>query len=274
MLSFRGTGILACIVLLCGWAYGTSAQVPQLDRQATEVLKELRPLKPRLIAVVDFRPVDGASALQAHYFALLLSTTLQEKEKKISVADHLTFDSDLTRLHLSAADLLPGDSLRSNAARIGPEILVTGTVQKTGKLYLLHIAPVRVASAEFLPTLSSTVETSEFFESLFMPMPSDVVVFKVGSKPAAVSLPTCVYCPNPSYSNAARVAKTQGASVFDVLVSAEGRAVQIRPVKLLGYGLDQQAYYAIKDWKFKPARDAQGTPIPLIVPIEVTFRLF
>ena len=59
-----------------------------------------------------------------------------------------------------------------------------------------------------------------------------------------------------------------------VLISPKGTAQQIRPQKMLGYGLDEQAYEAIKKWKFKPAMRADGTPIATVVPVEVTFRLY
>jgi len=37
---------------------------------------------------------------------------------------------------------------------------------------------------------------------------------------------------------------------------------------------DEEAYNAIKKWKFKPAMRADGTPIATVVPVEVTFRLY
>jgi len=58
------------------------------------------------------------------------------------------------------------------------------------------------------------------------------------------------------------------------LVSPEGRAQQVRATKLIGYDLDEQAFYAIKKWKFRPAKNKDGTPVAVIVPVEVTFRLF
>jgi TonB family protein len=58
------------------------------------------------------------------------------------------------------------------------------------------------------------------------------------------------------------------------LISANGDLQQIRPLRLLGYGLDEQAFNAIKKWKFKPATREDGTPVATIVPVEVTFRLY
>jgi outer membrane biosynthesis protein TonB len=38
--------------------------------------------------------------------------------------------------------------------------------------------------------------------------------------------------------------------------------------------LDEQAFYAIKKWKFRPAKNKDGTSVAVIVPVEVTFRLY
>jgi TonB family protein len=67
----------------------------------------------------------------------------------------------------------------------------------------------------------------------------------------------------------------QGRAIFEVLITAEGLPGRIRPVRLIGNGLDEAAFAAIKRWKFRPARlKADGTPVPTLVPVEVTFRLF
>lgn len=86
-------------------------------------------------------------------------------------------------------------------------------------------------------------------------------------------MPGCIYCPDPTYTDWARSEKISGASVLLVLISPEGRAQQIRPQTLLGYGLDERAYDTIKKWKFRPATK-DGTPVATIVPIEVTFRIY
>ena len=48
----------------------------------------------------------------------------------------------------------------------------------------------------------------------------------------------------------------------------------LRPEKLAGHGLDEQAFNAIKQWRFAPATSTtDGKPVAIIVPVEVTFRL-
>ncbi len=88
-------------------------------------------------------------------------------------------------------------------------------------------------------------------------------------------MPGCLHCPDPTYNDLARSEKIQGTCILEVLISENGQAKQIRPVKLLGYGLDERAYDVIKTWKFRPARNKKDdTPVPAIVPVEVTFRLY
>ena len=89
-----------------------------------------------------------------------------------------------------------------------------------------------------------------------------------------VTLAKCAYCPEPQYTDEAREAKVQGKVTLRVLVSADGRAAQIRIIQGIGLGLDERAAEAVHGWKFVPARDAARRPVPTWVTIEAVFRLF
>jgi TonB family protein len=88
-----------------------------------------------------------------------------------------------------------------------------------------------------------------------------------------VTVPVCVYCPNPSYTDQARAAKFNGSVILQVVVTAEGRVENISVVRKAGYGLEQNAIETVRKWQFKPATGPNGKPVSTIVPIEVTFRL-
>ena len=90
---------------------------------------------------------------------------------------------------------------------------------------------------------------------------------------AGVTVPACVYCPNPSFTNEARAAKFSGSVVLQVVVTADGRAENISVVRKAGYGLDQSAIETVKKWQFRPAKGPDGNPVATLVPIEVTFRI-
>ena len=88
-----------------------------------------------------------------------------------------------------------------------------------------------------------------------------------------VTLPTCVYCPAPQYTDEAREAKVQGRVTLRVLVSADGRASQIQVAQGIGAGLDERAVQSVRSWKFAPAHDGARRAVPAWIAIEVIFRL-
>ncbi|MGH9804574.1 MAG: energy transducer TonB, partial [Candidatus Acidiferrales bacterium] len=75
--------------------------------------------------------------------------------------------------------------------------------------------------------------------------------FRIGG---SVSAPTCIYCPDPEYSEEARKARHQGVVVLWAVVDENGRAQQIRVQKSLGLGLDEAAVRAVQNWRFRPAQ--------------------
>ena len=93
---------------------------------------------------------------------------------------------------------------------------------------------------------------------------------KVGGE---VSAPRPIHKPDPAYSERARQAKFQGTLVMWTVVDREGNVTETTIVKPLGLGLDAKALETIRTWKFQPAM-RNGTPVPVRVMIEVSFRLF
>lgn len=88
-----------------------------------------------------------------------------------------------------------------------------------------------------------------------------------------VTLPVCLYCPEPQYTDEAREAKVQGKVTLRVLVGADGRASQIEMIQGVGMGLDDRAVQSVQAWKFVPAHDAARRAVATWVTIEVVFRL-
>ena len=62
--------------------------------------------------------------------------------------------------------------------------------------------------------------------------------------------------------------------MLDVVISADGRAIRITPIKGPGLGLEEKAIEAVRQWRFRPALGPNGKPVNVRIPIEVTFRLF
>ncbi len=95
-------------------------------------------------------------------------------------------------------------------------------------------------------------------------------VEKVGGP---VSAPGSVYAPSPEYSPEARKAKYEGTCVLWLIVDTDGHPHNIRVARTVGYGLDEKAIEAVKQWKFKPAMK-DGRPVAVQINVEVHFRLY
>jgi TonB family protein len=96
-------------------------------------------------------------------------------------------------------------------------------------------------------------------------------VFKPGKD--RVSFPECEYCPDPRFSDEARAAKYVAKVLLRLTVSVNGKATDIQVIKPAKLGLTQSAFETVKTWRFKPARDRDGKPVPVRVDIEIVFRL-
>jgi periplasmic protein TonB len=96
-----------------------------------------------------------------------------------------------------------------------------------------------------------------------------VCVFRVGG---GVSAPSIIYKVDPQYSEEARKARYQGTVVLEAIVQKDGTVQIIRVVRSLGFGLDEKAIEALRQWKFNPAKQ-NGVAVPVALNIEVNFNL-
>lgn len=94
-------------------------------------------------------------------------------------------------------------------------------------------------------------------------------VYTVGS---AVLPPRAIYAPNPSYTQAAKVALYGGTVVLLVEVDESGKAVDPIIMRPIGMGLDDEAVETVRNWQFTPAT-LEGKPVPVLINVEVNFRI-
>ena len=88
-----------------------------------------------------------------------------------------------------------------------------------------------------------------------------------------VGYPSCIYCPAPQYSEAARKAGYQGTVVLEVVITPDGSASNFKVVKGPGLGLEEKAVEVVRTWRFKPAVGPNGQPVATLTMLEITFRL-
>ncbi len=94
-------------------------------------------------------------------------------------------------------------------------------------------------------------------------------VFRIGG---GVSPPTILFKVDPQYSEEARKARYQGTVVLEAIVRSDGTVDILRVIRSLGFGLDENAIQALKQWKFRPGM-RNGAPVDVALNIEVNFNL-
>jgi TonB family protein len=96
-------------------------------------------------------------------------------------------------------------------------------------------------------------------------------LYRIGG---GVTAPIPIVSPEAEFSDEARSAKYQGVCLVSVIVDAEGNPQNPRVIRHLDYGLDEKAVEAVSKYKFKPALKDGVTPVPVMITIEVNFRLY
>ena len=75
-----------------------------------------------------------------------------------------------------------------------------------------------------------------------------------------------------SYSEEARRANITGDVVMEVVVRADGTVGSARVTRGLGFGLDERAVAAVRQWRFAPARRL-GVAVDVVVEVAMEFNL-
>ena len=87
------------------------------------------------------------------------------------------------------------------------------------------------------------------------------------------SLPVCVFCPSPDYTDLARTAKYHGTVELSLIVTKDGVVNSVLVLKGTPFALTQKAIDAVQKWKFKPAK-FHGQSVPVRVPVDIEFQLY
>jgi periplasmic protein TonB len=79
----------------------------------------------------------------------------------------------------------------------------------------------------------------------------------------------------PAYTSEVMRAKIQGEVTLEAVVDENGIVNDVRVVKSLDrlYGLDEEAKKAARLWVFRPARDRDNKPVPILITLVLDFRL-
>jgi len=77
---------------------------------------------------------------------------------------------------------------------------------------------------------------------------------------------------SPDYTAEAKKKKIEGTVTLAIVIDKKGDVVDAKVVKGIGYGLDENAIVAVKEWKYKPA-EKDGEPVAVKMEVTVDFYL-
>lgn len=77
----------------------------------------------------------------------------------------------------------------------------------------------------------------------------------------------------PVFPEAARASKTQGTVVLQTVIDEEGVVRDLEVLRSADPALDQAAAEAVRQWRFEPAKLADGTPVAVSYVLTIRFAL-
>lgn len=84
--------------------------------------------------------------------------------------------------------------------------------------------------------------------------------------------PKLIRFADAEFSDAARQAHISGSCTLTLVVDSNGMPVDLRVVRGLGWGLDEEAIKAVARYRFQPA-ELDGMPIPASISVVVNFKI-
>lgn len=239
--------------------------------------------KPRdcTILVPNFTLASGATSRLGMQLADQVSKELASQQNAIKIIDRSRLQSFLEEERIPASLFNDEKAICWLGKQLGANTVLRGTTEDRG-------GPLRVQASllSCVKDKAGPVEEFAFADSdsksdlsPLEPFPKNLSSHDSTSTPLirkagidGVGAPTCVYCPNPNYTDSAREAKFSGDIVLQLTVSEQGRTIESRVVSGLPFGLNESAMRAVRDWQLKPATRG-GEPVACMVMMEATFRL-
>jgi TonB family protein len=260
--------LLCCAPALTGTAF---AQSPDLDDVAKHFGKTFQDAQIHTVIVSDFVNNEGRVTLQGVLLADKFWFALLERQEGFR-----TLNRDRLQMHLYGPKLAKGKSLQQaemTAARAaGAEVVVTGNIDQDPTNLNINVSALNASSEQKVEQRTIVVPRTQTLDDLAARLVQpDGPTYLVGQN--GVSLPACIYCPTPQYTDEARKDKLEGKVVVTAIIDLSGKAQKILEVRGLGDGLTEQAIAVVRQWRFRPARDSKGNAVTVMVPLDVTFRL-
>jgi len=241
-----------------------------LGQLAFQIAGPLEKERVKRVIVADLLDANGRSHPVGRFLADRLSTVLQ---RDYPTLETISFSHSQSALD----DSVPRDEEQASqerkwAKKLGAKAVIIGSFAKAPEGIGIWLTAMKTGSGQTYAQTKGLVPISEELKAMLgEPIPSPKTrIARAGVR--GVTVPVCIYCPGPQYTDKARAANYQGTVILQVVITTEGRAANISVIKGVGMGLDEAAIAAVRDWKFRPAVGPDGHVVATLIPIEITFR--
>lgn len=246
------------------------------DRKATaaRLAEAIEQLQVHKIYVSDFLDSTGSRTEKGCYFASVFSSNLTKESKGFEVLNRISVQKLLDTAGVSLGDLHKPEIVSKIASTTGAEAVLIGVITFQKEVISLDLSLHEASTGKELHRAQYHEDNSPNLEGNF-PAGTDTSghTFYFGGLDG-VSVPRCIYCPQPSYTSGARRRKVSGTLTISSRVTEKGTVDDVRLVRSLDPDLDEAALRIVRTWKLQPAKDSSGELVALRVPVEVTFHLF
>ena len=259
---------------------------PEMDALAAKLLEKLNADNVSSVVVVGGGSREGKVSELAVDLRNRLNDALVRQAIGIHVASRAETAAELRQLRVSIGmlytDTLAGwittnthaDGLVTIALeRIekGRADITAEVVDKRTKIVRGKKTKAGVSSAKFEARMNLTDEQiNSASRDYHAPLNTPVMLPEKDSP----SMPKCIYCPKPQYTDLGRRSRFSGTIYIVLTVLPDGTADDILITNPVGYGLDGAAVDALLKWRFDPGLDKQGHPAARQVPVEIRFELY
>jgi TonB family protein len=235
------------------------------------------------VLVTNFVLPDGNTSVYGMRLADTLSRELTNKEYELRVIDRSLLQNFLAKERVPAEPdhraviHWISDALDARFVVFGTtERVDDGIVRLSSQLVDADSKEWRVYTA--LVNLGP-LDSGESLEPVdpFGPLPEITTSFSGETVERAgvngTTMPSCTYAPIPPYSDGARKLKLIGTVTVQAVINSEGRLENIRIVRGMPGGLNETTIATLRTWRCHPALK-DGKPVPVLLPLTTTFRLY
>jgi TolB-like protein len=278
---------LAVLLALAAAGSARAQQAPDFGPLASKVSraieKNFKRQSGEKVLVLDFVEAQGTPTALGHELADAFSDSLGKEARDFGVVDRSQLQGLLARDRISPETFQDKRSMTCYGPELDAQIVLEGELDNSSNKVRLTVGGWRIEPRKKIFEVAIKLALTPEIQALLQkPTASFAIssadyVSQTGVPPSGkegYSLPNCVQCHWPDFSEAAIAAHGQGTISLMSEIDATGVPRNIAVMRGLPCGLNQQAIDAVEKWKLEPATGPDGKPADVEQEIDVVFRLY